>query len=270
MNTELHNSPALAPENDPFRPARTLVIGDIHGKLSLLDKLLVETGYKAGADRLVFIGDLIDRGEDSRGVVTRVMALQNEAPDLVVVLRGNHEAMMIDALTTPDERGGNEKAELWYFNGGIETLQSYEGENGQVELPEEHVRFLATLPTWFEDEHAIYVHAAMIQMRDGSFAHPREEPDNPELFWSRNRDFFAGYKGKTVIFGHTITGMIFGEPEKVWLRDSLIGVDTGAYVTGVLSAVELPSRGVFSVRQELTSEELDEWAGARKRLFRGV
>ena len=60
--------------------------------------------------------------------------------------------------------------------------------------------------------------------------------------------FFSEYDGKTVVFGHTIAGMIFGEFEHVFMRDHLIGVDTGAYLTGVLSAVELPSRRVFSVR----------------------
>ena len=58
------------------------------------------------------------------------------------------------------------------------------------------------------------------------------------------------YSGKTVVFGHTITGMLFGEREKVLLRDHVIGIDTGAYLTGVLSAIEMPSRQIFSVREE--------------------
>ncbi|HZS07834.1 MAG TPA: metallophosphoesterase family protein [Blastocatellia bacterium] len=242
---------------------RTLVIGDVHGKLPLLNRLIEETKYEAGTDRLVFIGDLVDRGEDSRGVVARVMGLKRESPELVTVIKGNHEEMMIDALSAPDA----EKAELWYFNGGIETLQSYMEEEGKLNLPEQHFAFLSSLPTWFEDEHAIYVHAGLPEGPDGTFLHPSRQPDNPELFWTRNRHFFSEYKGKTVVFGHTIAGMIFGEPEKVWLRESLIGVDTGAYITGVLSAVELPSRKIYSVRAELSEEELEEWAPARKRLF---
>ena len=232
-----------------MRRMRTLVIGDVHGKLALLNRLIAETGYRAGEDRLVFIGDLIDRGEDSRGVVERAMELQREAPDTVVVIKGNHEVMMADALSEPDAAS----AELWYYNGGIETIQSYVNENGDLDLPPEHYDFLSSLPTWHEDEHAIYVHAALVEAGDGSFLHPCEAAESPELLWSRNRRFFSEYQGKTVVFGHTITGMIFGEREQVWLRESLIGVDTGAYLTGVLSAVELPSRRVYSV-----SEPADE------------
>lgn len=244
---------------------RTVAIGDVHGKLSLLNRLLEETGYDAGRDRLVFIGDLVDRGEDSKGVVARALELRRESPGLVTIIRGNHEEMMLDALTATEDVA-DEKAELWYFNGGLETVQSYMQE-GQIRIPEEHLDLLSSLPTWHEDEHAIYVHAAMIETAPGKFLHPRECPESLELLWSRNRRFFSEYKGKLVVFGHTIAGMIFGEPEKVWLRESLIGVDTGAYLTGVLSAVELPSRKVYNVREELSEEEMMEWAGARKKLF---
>jgi serine/threonine protein phosphatase 1 len=231
---------------------RTVVIGDVHGKLSLLDRLLEETGYRAGEDRLVFIGDLVDRGENSRGVVERALTLRRAAPEKVQIIKGNHEAMMITALSEPDE----EQAELWYLNGGIETLQSYMDEEGRLDIPPVHFEFLAALPTWHEDAHGIYVHASLVEADDGSFLHPRETADSPELIWARNRRFFSEYRGKTVVFGHTITGIIFGERGKVWLRESLIGVDTGAYLTGVLSAVELPSRRVYSVREEV-SEEVD-------------
>lgn len=230
---------------------RTLVVGDIHGKLTLLTRLLEEMDYRPGDDRLILIGDLVDRGEDSRGVVSKAIELKREASARVVVIRGNHEAMMLAALAHPE----SEQAELWYYNGGIETLQSYMDEDGNFDVPEEHWDFLASLPTWYEDEHAIYVHASLPEGEHGEFLHPREAPESPELYWARNRHFFAEYKGKTVVFGHTITGMVFGQKEKVWIRDSLIGIDTGAYLTGVLSAIELPSRTVFSVTEEKGEEE---------------
>ena len=224
---------------------RTLVVGDIHGKRKLLERLLEECEYRAGEDHLILIGDLVDRGEDSRGVVDRAIQLQRDDPSRVTIVRGNHEDMMIEALAP----SGGDGAELWYYNGGIETLESYLDQNQQIDVPTEHLDFLSSLPTWHEDEHAIYVHAALVEDADGSCLHPRETPDDPELFWSRNRHFFSEYNGKTVVFGHTITGMIFGDFEKVWMREHLIGVDTGAYLTGVLSAVELPSRRVYNVRQ---------------------
>jgi serine/threonine protein phosphatase 1 len=242
---------------------RTLIVGDIHGKLELLNHLLEIMEYRAGKDRLILIGDLVDRGEDSRGVVDRAVDLYSNDPDRVVVLMGNHEAMMMAAIANPE----SEQAELWYYNGGVETLQSYMDEDGEFDLPDEHWDFLSSLPTWFEDEHAIYVHASLPQGEDGKFLHPAEDPDNPELYWARNRRFFAEYRGKTVVFGHTITGMVFGEREKVWLRDSLIGVDTGAYLTGVLSGIELPSRRVFSVSEEDDVDENGDGDSARRKFW---
>lgn len=226
---------------------RTLVVGDVHGKLQLLNRLLVEAEYSPGEDKLILIGDLVDRGEDSRGVVDRAIELKREAPDTVIILRGNHEDMMLQALM-PE---GDIHAELWYYNGGIETLESYLGPDEQLAVPQEHVDFLSSLPTWYEDEHAIYVHACLVEDDLGGFIHPEESPYSAELFWARNRKFYSEYNGKTVVFGHTISGMMFGEFEKVWMREHLIGIDTGAYLTGVLSAIELPSRRVFSVRESI-------------------
>jgi serine/threonine protein phosphatase 1 len=219
--------------------------------------------YRAGKDRLVLIGDLVDRGEDSRGVVQRAIELQREAPDTVVVLRGNHEAMMVAALA----RLESEQAELWFYNGGVETLQSYMSDDDSLDVPEDHLAFIESLPTWFEDEHAIYVHAGLPETQDGQFVHPGEDADNPELYWARNRRFFAEYRGKTIVFGHTITGMIFGEREKVFVRDHLIGVDTGAYLTGTLSAVELPSRRVFSVSEPVEDGDANRLFGAKYKLW---
>lgn len=245
---------------------RTLVIGDIHGKLRLLERLLSEIEYRPGEDRLVLIGDLVDRGEDSRGVVDRAIALKKEAPETVLILRGNHEDMMLASLKPDGGLAVNADSELWYYNGGIETLESYLGDSEQVNVPAEHYDFLSALPSWHEDEHAIYVHASLVEDDGGEFLHPSETADNLELMWARNRRFFSEYSGKLVVFGHTIAGMIFGEFEKVWLRDSLIGVDTGAYLTGVLSAVELPSRQVFSVRENV-GRKLGKEAKTERRFF---
>jgi serine/threonine protein phosphatase 1 len=241
-----------------IQPVRTLVVGDVHGKLSLFNQLLAMAQYRPEEDRLVLIGDLVDRGENSRGVVERAIELKSESPNNVIVVRGNHEAMMLAALARPE----SEAAELWYYNGGIETLQSYADEEGSLDVPETHWDFIASLPTWYEDEHAIYVHAGLPEDDAGNFLHPKDTAESPELYWARNRRFFNEYSGKLVVFGHTITGMIFGRRKEVWLRDSLVGVDTGAYLTGTLSAIELPSRRVFNVSEEVVEEEQPEVAGA--------
>jgi hypothetical protein len=70
-----------------------------------------------------------------------------------------------------------------------------------------------------------------------------------------------------VVFGHTITGMLFGEREQVWLRENLICVDTGAYLTGVLSAIELPTRRIYRVREEVNDEEDAGMTSLRRRFF---
>lgn len=242
---------------------RTLVVGDIHGKISLFNQLLEKMAYKPGEDRLILIGDLVDRGEDSRAVVDKAIELKAEAPNHVIVIRGNHEAMMLAALAHPE----GEQAELWYYNGGIETLQSYADEEGNLDVPESHWDFIASLPTWYEDDHAIYVHAGLPEADDGTFLHPKDSSENPELYWARNRRFFNEYNGKLVVFGHTITGMVFGEREKVWLRDTLIGVDTGAYLTGTLSAIELPSRNVYNVSETIAEEEETAGVGMLRRFW---
>jgi serine/threonine protein phosphatase 1 len=239
---------------------RTLVVGDVHGKRDLLQRLLVEMAYRPEEDRLVLIGDLVDRGEDSSGVVSLALELKQAAPGQVTVLRGNHEDMMVEGVLDPE----GQVAQLWYYNGGIETLESYVGPDGELQFPEEHFDFLRSLPTWAEDEHAIYVHAALVEDANGSFCHPSEGPDDPELLWSRNRRFYSDYRGKTVVFGHTITGMLFGEPEEVWLQESVICVDTGAYMSGVLSAVELPSRQVYRVRESLQGKVWKALSGGER------
>ncbi len=222
---------------------RTLVVGDIHGKLDLFNELLVKMNYKPHEDFLVLIGDLVDRGENSKGVVERAIELKKEAPDTVVVLQGNHEVMMLNSVARPN----TEASEGWLKTGGLDCLKSYTNEQGDVEIPPEHIEFISSLPAWYEDDHAIYVHASLPKMTDGSFLHPSFSPDSAELMWGRNRRFFSEYDGKLVVFGHTIAGQMFGEWGQVWQRDELIAVDTGAYMTGVLSAVELPSRQVFQV-----------------------
>lgn len=224
---------------------RTLIVGDIHGKLGLFNRLLDEMSYDPAEDRLVLIGDLVDRGENSRGVIVRAIELKEAAPDLVTVLRGNHEDLMIDWIEDPE----GIQAEIWYYNGGIETLRSYANEDGNFSMPESHYNFLIGLPMWHEDEHAIYVHAGLPEAEKGQFLHPSSAPDSPDIIWSRNERFFNEYRGKTVVFGHTISGLLFGEKGKVWVREDVIGVDTGAYYYGILSGIELPSRQVFSVSE---------------------
>ena len=97
----------------------TYAIGDVHGCLDQLQRLIERCLDHGGGrpSRFVFIGDYIDRGPDSRGVIDFLIAWQSERPE-VICLRGNHEAIMLEAVRTGDGR-------LWYANGGAATLDSY-------------------------------------------------------------------------------------------------------------------------------------------------
>ncbi|HNO69397.1 MAG TPA: hypothetical protein PKI49_12860, partial [Pseudomonadota bacterium] len=124
-------------------------------------------------------------------------------------------------------------------------------------FPPELATWLTSLPLYYEDEHAIYVHAGL----DGEgevWHHPRDSrPRN--LLWCREPDFFRGYKGKRLCFGHTITkelpvdhlswfAKILDDPTDVWFRGDLIGLDTACGKGGYLSAVELPSCKIYTSR----------------------
>ena len=139
----------------------TYVIGDIHGRLKLLDQLISNVPWDVDHDKLVFLGDLVDRGDEAPGVVERVMALVKANPN-IVVLRGNHEQMLLDCLDYGDLQ--------WLIpeNGGLATLEAYGFELDQlkdvsdIKIPDEHVEFFRGLPFYHEDEQAIYVHAGLI------------------------------------------------------------------------------------------------------------
>ena len=240
---------------------RTFVVGDIHGERAQLERLLERLPFIAPDDTLVFLGDYLDRGPDSAGVVRRLLRLPEEIVGKVVLLRGNHEDVYLRSLTELD---------IGFFlarpNGVAECFRSFtdrpvEGAELTADeasvmfdlkgwLPDPVERWLATLAAWYEDEHAIYVHAGL----DGEGAewkHPRDGRVTP-LLWMREPDFWEQYEGKTVVFGHTPVQTLPPEdPARatIWRRGPLIGIDTGAGRGGHLSAIELPSGTVYDGRQ---------------------
>jgi serine/threonine protein phosphatase 1 len=126
-------------------------IPDIHGEYNKLVSLLEKIKYTPETHQLIFLGDYIDRGPDSRGVLSKLMELQAQG---AIVIRGNHDRFMIDAT----ERGGYQDTMLWMMNGGGATLRSYEGKEA---LMAAHGQWLKTLPLWYEDEDYFYSHAPL-------------------------------------------------------------------------------------------------------------
>jgi serine/threonine protein phosphatase 1 len=238
---------------------RTFVIGDIHGDRVALERLLVKLPFIGPDDTLLFLGDYVDRGPDSRGVIERLRRLPEETAGAVVLLRGNHEDAWIRSFREPDlgflMPRGNGTAEMYRSFVEGPPLDSDGLPYGEIArlfavaswLPAHVVSWMETTRIWYEDEHAIYVHAGL----DGEGAewkHPRDSAERA-LLWMREPDFFAQYQGKTVVFGHTpVQDLPPEEPSRrtPWFRGPLIGMDTGAGRDGPLSCLELPSRTLYA------------------------
>lgn len=228
---------------------RTFVIGDIHGRRTQFRQLLEMIPRDRATDSLVMLGDLIDRGEDTPGVVADCIELQRETGAPVVVLRGNHEQMLLDFL---DEEEEGADAWLRSASGGTRTFEQYTGselhaaedataarERLENSIPPEHLGFLRGLPLYYEDDFAIYVHAGLDQGK-----HPRDTAPH-HLLWARDADFFKRYRGKPCVVGHTPTLLLplLGRIGRhgIYIYHSAIGLDTGYSPGSPLSCLELPS-----------------------------
>lgn len=248
--------------------ARTFAIGDIHGESGHLFKLLGQLPELTYRDTIVFLGDYLDRGPHSKQVIDFVMSLPSRTPARVVCLRGNHE----DAWLRVCHQGWDEFV-LPPGNGCLAALRSFTGSpapadgepatNEEWELlstgkffPDSVVRWLEGLPYWYEDEHAIYVHAGLPRV-DGRFLHPSEVADPLILLWIRTDDFFRNYRGKRVVVGHTRTEFLPQElssytpddPTDLWAGENVVAIDTGAGNGGFLTALEMPALHVYESRR---------------------
>lgn len=220
-------------------PARIYVIGDIHGRLDLLDRMIDKISRDLRARPVedcltVTVGDYVDRGPDSRGVLDRLA--HNPFPTEYIPLKGNHEELFETFVHDPSI------AVDWRHMGGLETLNSYGVDVGPLmrgrdyqqaaqalwaALPQAHVDFLASLGLWLEVGCYFLCHAGV---RPG-VPLPRQRAH--DLLWIR--DEFLTSKadfGKIVVHGHTPRDM----PE---LLPNRINVDTGACMTGRLSCAVL-------------------------------
>jgi serine/threonine protein phosphatase 1 len=246
---------------------RTFAIGDIHGDLASLEKLFTRLPELTADDTVVFLGDYVDRGPDSKGVIAWIRAFIEASPAKVVTLRGNHEDAWLEVI----HRGWPE----YVFprgNGCYESYRSFTGgEVPEIEqmptneeldvmlagtfLPQDVVDWMQGLPYFYEDDHAIYVHAG-IKRKNGAFPHPKDVMPPRALLWLRDRDFFEHYRGKLVVFGHTTTRTLPNElsthtpddPTDLWAGPACVGLDTACGKGGFLTAFELPARTVYESR----------------------
>ena len=244
---------------------RTFAIGDIHGDVKPLFLLMSRLPELDAGDTLVFMGDYIDRGPDSAEVVAYVRELPAMTAAKIVTLRGNHEDSWLRVI----DEGGWPSFVMPPGNGCFAAFRSFELHAGRPEpspediaplhlgtfFPPEVVTWMRELLHWYEDDHAIYVHAGL-PFVDGTWPHPSQVEDRVKLLWLRDRRFFEGYRGKRVIFGHTVTEDLPPElsqytpedPTDLWAGVDVVGIDTGCGKGGFLTALELPALRVYESR----------------------
>jgi serine/threonine protein phosphatase 1 len=218
-------------------------IGDIHGMREELEELLGKLPLEEG-DKLVFIGDYVDRGPDSKGVVEFLLGLRQRHE--CVFLIGNHEGMFLSFLgwKSPWYFG----AEAFLQNGGDTTLKSYgffDSEGGGFEFPPEHEQFFRGLVPYHVDGEYVFVHAglsrASLSLSDVEYALNREEPR--DILWQRSTAELPHSLGATVVYGHTPVPDL----QVRWNLPYSIGIDTGCVYGGSLTAIRLPDETIFSV-----------------------
>jgi serine/threonine protein phosphatase 1 len=246
---------------------RTFAIGDVHGETAHLVRVLAQLPELTSGDTLVFLGDYLDRGPDSRGVVELLMRLPERMSAKVVCLRGNHEDAWLrvrregwDAFAFPAAHGC--LAAVRSFLGGAVPVAGEQPRDSDRALmasgsffPPEVAAWMESLPYWYEDEHGIYVHAGLPRAEVG-FAHPSEVTPYV-LAWIRTDEFVRNYQGKNIFFGHTPTGFLPQEislhtpddPTDMFETEDCFGLDTGCGVGGFLTAIELPSMKVYESRE---------------------
>jgi serine/threonine protein phosphatase 1 len=224
------------------------VFGDIHGCHSELQKLLDLVPYKEN-DLLIFLGDYIDRGPDSKKVIDILLKLKKEMPN-TMFLKGNHEDMMLDWLGYNGTYGAS-----WIMNGGETTLQNY-GQTNYIynnrireDFKEEltyqnHLTFFLNLTDWIllNDKYLI-VHAGIHPCK------PLSEQTFEDLFWIRQEyiqhDFSTDSEHNfTIVSGHTpVKNIVFDESSKILL-------DTGCVYGNKLSCLSLDNMQVYSVEKD--------------------
>ena len=231
--------PSLAPAG-----AALYVVGDIHGRADLLKALLRTIALDAirlesgSARELIFLGDYVDRGPDSKGVFDLILSTGAERTFWsTTLLKGNHEQAMLQFLDDP------EIWPTWSQFGARETLTSYGvAPPGQFSAPEDWARASRELNRALPADHRALLQSLQLTAERGDYlcvhagvrpGAPLEAQTEQDLLWIRE-DFLRSEKrlSKVIVHGHTPT-------EEAYLGPHRIGLDTGAYATGLLTAVKL-------------------------------
>jgi serine/threonine protein phosphatase 1 len=248
-------------------PPQTVVyaVGDIHGRLDLLQGAIEEIERAAGAAKsgarvtAVFLGDYIDRGPEARGVIDRLIAFRDAKPCEIVFLRGNHEQFLLDMID------GRAEGTAWLDYGGVETLASYGvawppplgprdvnrlGEKLREAIPAAHLHFLRETQLNAERGDYVFVHAGLRPERLLS------EQSDADMLWFRYYNDDEPIHGRTVVHGHTPRA----RPVAGRWR---IGIDTEAYDSGALTLARFEGDYATFLKVQVASDKegtrLSEW-----------
>ncbi len=245
----------------------TYVVGDIHGENELLRDLLgkIEQNFRPH-DYLVFLGDYIDRGEDSKGVVDSILEFQTRYPKQIICLKGNHEQWFLEAYN-------DYRCTSWllgmeglstvnsYSTKALDTIKNFLLEQKQKilteklvipyeeffsSIPPQHMNFFLNLKMFYENDEIICVHAGF-DLEGPALEYQTEN----DILWASPCRMMREWKGrKTLVVGHEKTEDIDSQMQGIpILQSNFVALDTGAEKNGVLSSVRFPDRKVFQVRK---------------------
>lgn len=199
---------------------RTLAIGDIHGCLNAFKDLIKQIDLKP-EDTLITLGDYIDRGPDSKGVVDYLIELRQQCH--LITLRGNHEDLMHKAFDS------HQDMIMWFNVGGISTVQSYKKDE-KVDIPEAHLDFYESCLLYHETDTHIFVHGGLQPELD------IEDQDIEDLLWLRFDELKPHKSQKIIVCGHT--------PQRDYTitdKGHAICIDTHAFADGCLTCLDVDS-----------------------------
>jgi len=229
---------------------KIFVLTDIHGCATELN-LLIEQLPLTAESLIIFLGDYIDRGENSSEVVDTILRLREEYE--VVTLKGNHEQMFIHFL----EKRQTPLCGSFICNGGGSTLASYGGDAGRFSIPTRHISFIYSLKLYHQTEDYFFVHAGLPSVKLHELDEDAHEED---MLWIRERFTRSSFSWeKVIIHGHTSVRNAEMTPRR-------INIDTGCVLGRKLTALQLPERILYSVpkQQELKHIYLRDRNSRRK------
>lgn len=215
---------------------RVFAIGDIHGCCKTFKKLLLDKIVLKKSDKIYCIGDYVDRGKDSKGVIDFIIELRKIGYQ-IFTLRGNHEQMMLDSSID------NKKLEHWLINGGEQTLESF-GISSVKKLTKKYLNFLKQTEIFIATDKYIFVHAGLNFNLDNPFT------DKEAMLWIRDEYFDKSkINNRFLIHGHTPLPLKLIYKQ---LKHNRINIDAGCVFKAIpslgnLVAISLPDMQIISI-----------------------